>query len=168
MLQMLAVNQYVLGITVVGFVVASVSMILIVLVQRPQGGGLSDAFGAGAGGGGTAFGAKTGDALTTGTIGVFILFLALAISLNFMIRPGVAQLQQAEVSSTTPAGQTPAAQVINEDGNTIELTPTENPFTSLPAELEGAADDASTELPAELPAETPATDTPVETPEDPQ
>jgi len=61
---LLAINQVVLGITVVGFVVASTLMVLIVLVQRPQGGGLSDAFGAGAGGGGTAFGAKTGDALT--------------------------------------------------------------------------------------------------------
>ncbi len=65
------------------FIVASVAMILIILVQRPQGGGLAGAFG-GAGGGGTegVFGGRVGDALTVMTVVGFSIYLVLAIVLN--------------------------------------------------------------------------------------
>ena len=60
---------------------------LTVLIQRPQGGGLSGAFGSGAGSGQTAFGARTGDALTVATIAMFVLYLVAAIGLNFATHP---------------------------------------------------------------------------------
>lgn len=65
------------------FIVISATMILIILVQRPQGGGLVGAFG-GAGGGGTetVFGGRVGDALTWATVGAFVLYLGVAITLN--------------------------------------------------------------------------------------
>ncbi len=65
------------------FIVASVAMVLIILVQRPQGGGLAGAFG-GAGGGGTegVFGGRVGDALTVMTVCGFAIYLVLAIVLN--------------------------------------------------------------------------------------
>lgn len=65
------------------FVIVSVAMVLIILVQRPQGGGLAGAFG-GAGGGGseTVFGGRVGDALTWATVVCFVLYLAIAITLN--------------------------------------------------------------------------------------
>ncbi|MEL7472045.1 MAG: preprotein translocase subunit SecG [Planctomycetota bacterium] len=70
---------------VVAFLAICVVMVLTVLIQRPQGGGLSGAFGAGSGGGGgagqTAFGARTGDALTFATIGIFVIYLICAIIL---------------------------------------------------------------------------------------
>ena len=55
------------------FIVVSAALVLIILVQRPQGGGLAGAFG-GAGGGGadTAFGGRTGDALTVATVAGFV------------------------------------------------------------------------------------------------
>jgi len=146
MLQFLAANQYVIGLTVVGFVIASVLMILIVLVQRPQGGGLSDAFGAGSGSGATAFGAKTGDALTTGTIGIFILFIALAIALNFMIRPpesapqagitGDSPALPAQGTQQAPASTTPGA--TNDQGEAVELTPIDDPFQQPPDDQQGS------------------------------
>ncbi len=70
-------------ITMIAFIVISVSMILIILVQRPQGGGLAGAFG-GAGGGGTdtVFGGRVGDALTTITVCAFVIYIGLAIGLN--------------------------------------------------------------------------------------
>ena len=66
-------------------IVISIAMILIVLVQRPQGGGLASAFG-GAGGGGTdtVFGGRVGDALTYMTVITFIIFLGLAVALNLV------------------------------------------------------------------------------------
>ena len=65
------------------FIVVAVAMILIILVQRPAGGGLAGAFG-GAGGGGTegVFGGRVGDALTVMTVVAFSVYLILALVLN--------------------------------------------------------------------------------------
>lgn len=82
---------WLLSLLTVFFLLVCLAMILIVLVQRPQGGGLSGAFGAGGGSGQTAFGTKTGDVLTLVTIGIFVLFLLTAIGLNFAIRPPAAR-----------------------------------------------------------------------------
>lgn len=100
------------------FLIVSIGLILFILVQRPQGGGLAGAFG-GAGGGGTdtAFGGRTGDVLTVGTVGAFCIYLALAIVLNIIDNPDataeVAEPVAAETSTTEtpsdPAGGTTAA-----------------------------------------------------------
>ncbi|TVQ63736.1 MAG: preprotein translocase subunit SecG [Phycisphaerales bacterium] len=81
------------GLLVALFLLVSVLLILAVLIQRPQGGGLSGAFGAGgAGSGQTAFGAKTGDALTITTVVTFVVWLGVAIGLVFATRAaGVGQ-----------------------------------------------------------------------------
>ena len=72
----------------IAFVFIYKFMMMIILIQTPKGGGLSGAFGAGGGGSGqTAFGAKTGDALTIATIAMFVIFLGFAIGLNFAARP---------------------------------------------------------------------------------
>lgn len=76
---------WLIGILIALFFVASVLMILTVLIQRPMGGGLSGAFGSGAGSGQTAFGAKTGDALTIATIIMFVVFLVGAVVLNYAL-----------------------------------------------------------------------------------
>lgn len=84
----LAISQYVEILLVVAFVAVSVGLIFIVLLQRPSGGGLGGAFGAGSGSGQTAFGTKTGDVLTGSTIALFAIWLLLAIGLNYLARPG--------------------------------------------------------------------------------
>jgi len=67
------------------FIIVAGAMVLAILVQRPQGGGLASAFG-GAGGGSTdtAFGGRTGDALTVTTVSLFVLFLGLALAMNLL------------------------------------------------------------------------------------
>src|ERR1700709_258070 len=62
------------------FVIISLMLILIILIQKGRGGGLASAFGGA--GGHTAFGAKTGDVLTWATSIIFRVFLLLAIVLN--------------------------------------------------------------------------------------
>jgi preprotein translocase subunit SecG len=83
---------------VVLFAIISLAMVLIILVQRPQGGGLASAFGGG-GNQDTAFGGRTGDALTIATVSTFALWLLVAIGLNVTDRMSVA----------SPAAETPAA-----------------------------------------------------------
>ncbi len=75
--------DWLFSILTVIFIVVSIALVLIILVQRPQGGGLAAAFGGG-GGSDTAFGGRTGDALTVATVTVFTLYLAVAIGLNIM------------------------------------------------------------------------------------
>jgi preprotein translocase subunit SecG len=72
-------------IALIAFILLSAIMTLIILVQRPQGGGLAGAFG-GAGGAGTdtVFGGRVGDALTTITVVLFVAFLGLAIGLSLI------------------------------------------------------------------------------------
>jgi preprotein translocase subunit SecG len=88
------------------FVFVSVVMVLLVLVQKGRGGGLSSAFGGG--GGNTAFGSKTGDVLTWATSIVFALFVILAVALNLISdrvgtrTPAPAQGQQVPVPGGTP------------------------------------------------------------------
>jgi preprotein translocase subunit SecG len=58
------------------FALASIFLIFIVLLQRGRGGGLAGAFGAT--GGQSAFGTKAGDVFTRITIGVAVVWVALA------------------------------------------------------------------------------------------
>src|SRR5277367_2745529 len=64
------------------FLFISFMLILLVLIQKGRGGGLSGAFGGS--GGNTAFGAKTGDVLTWATSIIFALFVIVAVVLNLV------------------------------------------------------------------------------------
>ena len=66
------------------FIVLAAFLILLVLIQKGRGGGLSSAFGGS--GGSTAFGTKTGDVLTWATSVVFGLFIFMAVVLNLTLR----------------------------------------------------------------------------------
>jgi preprotein translocase subunit SecG len=149
------VPMWVTGLLIALFLFVSVLMMLVVLIQRPAGGGLSGAFGSGAGSGQTAFGAKTGDALTMATIAVFVLYLLFAIALNFAARPtGV-------VPARTPADPIPPAAPIGgpiEDRPPPALTPEfvpPEPEPGLPPPDQGAAPGADPQTPPP-PAEPPA------------
>lgn len=101
----LAISGLWLNLGMLAFFVVCVLLILAVLVQKPQGGGLSAAFGAGSGSAGqTAFGAKTGDALTVMTIGLFVLWLVVAVVLNWVTHPEKAPPATPEATSSAPAG----------------------------------------------------------------
>jgi preprotein translocase subunit SecG len=87
---------------VILFTIVSTIMVLIILVQRPQGGGLAGAFG-GAGGGGTdtVFGGRVGDALTLMTVIAFAVYMLLAIGLNIVDNRTLGPAAATAVSETT-------------------------------------------------------------------
>jgi len=125
-------NPYVINLLVGAFLLISIVMILIVLIQRPQGGGLGGAFGAGGGGGGggggagqTAFGTKTGDVLTGGTIAIFVLFVIFAVVLNFATRPPSAQPAQPTIASpisTEPIPVEDGQEAVDEAAEMVDET----------------------------------------------
>lgn len=99
------------------FVLTCLFMILIILIQKPKGGGLSGAFGGAGGSAQAAFGAKTGDLLTTITIGCFVTFLGLAIGLTYAIRADIAP------RTATAAPPVPAATTTSNPAGGASQTP---------------------------------------------
>ncbi|GDY04024.1 hypothetical protein LBMAG50_01650 [Phycisphaerae bacterium] len=124
------------------FILVSLALVLVILVQRPQGGGLASAFGGG-GGTDTAFGGRTGDALTVGTVSYLILAMALNI---FDPQPAPTTAQPTVTESTSQSTLvTPSAAMPGPDGITttgITVTPVTTPATTpstTPAKTDGSA-----------------------------
>ncbi|MBL8764721.1 MAG: preprotein translocase subunit SecG [Phycisphaerae bacterium] len=117
MLVLLTWATWVVGSLLAVFLFACLLLILVVLIQRPQGGGLAGAFGSGAGSGQTAFGARTGDALTVATIGFFFIYLVLAVVLNFGTRPTSGEGRPTAAPAPTGGGgnRAPASGTPNEN-----------------------------------------------------
>lgn len=156
MLTLAQLSGVVIGLLVVGFFFLCLIMILTVLIQKPQGGGLSGAFGSGAGSGQTAFGARTGDALTVATISIFVLYILAAIGLNYVVRPTIAAPPGPEARPTgQPAPDAPATGSTKVDAVPVQPAPTSVPTpapapTPAPPPSEepsepGSAEPASTE-----------------------
>lgn len=126
----LAMAQWMLALMVVGFLFVCVLLILIILIQKPQGGGLSGAFGSGGaqGSGQTVFGARTGDALTIGTISVFVLYLLVAVGLNYAIRPSGPVI----VAPTATSAEQPATGSAPAPEEAITTTNPATPFEPVP------------------------------------
>jgi preprotein translocase subunit SecG len=71
------------------FVLVSLVLILVILLQKGRGGGLTAAFGGGMAGG--LLGSKTGDFLTWVTIILVAVFLTLAVLMGRFYRPEVGE-----------------------------------------------------------------------------
>lgn len=107
------------------FILTSVILTLLVLIQRGRGGGLAGAFGGA--GGSSAFGTKTADVFVKATAVIGAIFFLLSITTALLLRPeGPAAPQTpvvapAENGTAAPAPATPAPAG-------------EKPATSVPAE----------------------------------
>jgi len=117
---------YFFGVMTVLFILVSIALVLIILVQRPQGGGLTGAFGGG-GGTDTAFGGRTGDALTVATITAFSIYLLLAMGLN--ITGNIMRNAPAQPTAKTAPTETPA----QPDGGTAPQAPADAGTAPAPA-----------------------------------
>ncbi len=162
--------------TLVLFVLVCVMLILIVLIQKGRGGGLSSAFSGG--GAQAAFGTKTGDMLTWATSVIFGIFVLLAIGLNLLADYRQEQRQAnslMRMQESTRQGQgaadpsVPAAtpeRLTEETG--IPLSPQVSPPVATPPALDRNAPPPPTappgvqvvEPPAEAPASTATPTTP--------
>jgi preprotein translocase subunit SecG len=82
------------------FVVIAVLVVIVILLQRGRGVGLAGAFGGA--GGGSAFGAKTGDVLTWVTIASAVVLLTFTVILNYVFVPRPAGLPPPPTPPTPP------------------------------------------------------------------
>jgi preprotein translocase subunit SecG len=122
--------SFIMNVVAVLFVLCCVSLVLIILIQKGRGGGLSAAFGGGMASG--ILGSKTGDFLTWVTIVLVGVFLTLAVVMAKFYKPSPAgdydvrpQTQQQPLQSPKqpesspsdaagePAGQTGANADVN-------------------------------------------------------
>lgn len=109
-----------------GFV--CVFMILLILIQKGRGGGLSSAFGGA--GGNTAFGTKTGDLLTWVTAIVFAVFLVLSCGLIWTT--SYIQASAAGTIAPTPPEEEGAGPLDADKDGEVEVIPPTDPRSSLP------------------------------------
>src|SRR4051794_32958036 len=138
--------------TMILFVIICLFLMLLNLIQKGRGGGLSGAFGGA--GGNTAFGSKTGDVLTWAASIVFGVFLLLAIVLNLignaMERPGSATVAGAPLVAPAPPvglpGQLPGGMEIPAGPGPSDLP------APAPAPPAAPAPAAGTTPPVEAPA----------------
>jgi preprotein translocase subunit SecG len=84
-MQTLMLGAFLHNVLAVAFVLVSLLLIGVVLLQKNRGGGLSGAFGGV--GSHSAFGTKTGDFLTWVTVGMVTTFLLLGIANNYAFQP---------------------------------------------------------------------------------
>ena len=101
-----------IGITIGLFILVSVFLILLILIQKGRGGGLASAFGGA--GGNTAFGSKTGDVLTWATSIVFGIFLVLAVALNLMAKSSTGDVAGVPNPNTQNTGGVPSSPQVPE------------------------------------------------------
>lgn len=160
MLLTLANNWIIIPMAIV-FVIVCLFLMLVILIQKPKGGGLSGAFGGAGGSANAAFGAKTGDVLTWFTVVCFVLFILLAMGLTWAIHPQVLPQDTPAAAGTDAAN--PLTEILDETGGTMpgeDRGPADDE-PAIPVEAEaanpGAADDATTPEPAPEAAAAPAT-----------
>jgi preprotein translocase subunit SecG len=107
------------------FIIVCMLLILIVLLQRGRGGGLSGAFGGA--GGHSAFGAKTGDVFTWITVGMVVLYLLLSVLANYTFVPE--KFESAVVPEVTAEAPATDADVTTSE----PVTETKTETTTAPA-----------------------------------
>lgn len=114
------------------WLLTSLFLIVVVLIQRGKGGGLAGAFGGV--GGSSAFGTRAGDLFTKITVGVFIVWLLLAISLVPLMKRAEVYTGGAEASTTPDVGAaaepSPATTMPASGTPESQSPPSETPATS--------------------------------------
>ena len=107
---LLAAVGFIMTVVAVIWFVCAVALILIVLIQKGRGGGLSAAFGGGMAGG--ILGSKTGDFLTWVTIVLVAVFLTFSVLLAKYYKPTVSDFGggPAPSQSSYPAEQPSSSQ----------------------------------------------------------
>lgn len=107
------------------FGVVAVLMMVVILLQRGKGVGLAGAFGGA--GGGTAFGAKTGDVLTWITIVGAVVVLTFAVILNFVFDKAGPPLPTGTPPTAPPAAPGVPAAPPSPEGAWIPADPASRP-----------------------------------------
>ena len=122
----LAAVPFVMKIVMAFWVLAALILVLIVLIQKGKGGGLSSAFG---GIGSSLLGTKTGDFLTWVTICIVAVWLLLSVVAVKWFKPRASEYLQSDQPLSAPAQTTPSE-------------------SQQPAEGQGGAETQKTDTPA--------------------
>jgi preprotein translocase subunit SecG len=163
---MLTIGGWLTGILTLLFLLVCLLMALVILIQKPKGGGLAGAFG-GAGSTGAVFGAKTGDVLTWVTIGCFAGFIILSMLLVRSVRSDAEAMPTLRSVPTPTAPATPAPAPVSVPPLDAPKSTGSAPAPAAPAAPTAAtpAAPAATPTPATAPAPAAATPAPAPAPD---
>ena len=131
------------------FFISCVALILIILVQKGRGGGLSGAFGGSMASG--ILGSKTGDFLTWVTIILVGIMFTFAVILAMFYKPTIPSNTGAAVSSQTQTQPVPEAidneSEINAQGNETSTPGAMEPDLTNNIDIDGSTDNSDTNQP---------------------
>ncbi len=99
--------SFIMNVVAAIFLICAVALILIILIQKGRGGGLSAAFGGGMASG--ILGSKTGDFLTWVTITLVGVFLMLAIVMAKFYKPTISDFDVGPVQQSSLPQEMPAS-----------------------------------------------------------
>ena len=108
---------FIMKLVTVLFMLCSVALILVVLIQKGKGGGLSGVLGGGMASG--LLGSKTGDFLTWVTIGMVGMFLLLAVIMAKFYKPSVSDYGPAQTQQQQPVSQQQGTEQTSADANKL-------------------------------------------------
>jgi protein translocase SecG subunit len=140
--QMLAVSFF-MNLVAISFVICAVVLMLVVLIQKGKGGGLSAAFGGGLASG--ILGSKTGDFLTWVTIAMVAVFLTLAAVMAKYYKPGVSNFgaEQPQPTQQLPTQQPTTQQIPVQQPPTQQEPPQSSEPPMAPAQTGGESTDVN-------------------------
>lgn len=139
------------------FIGLSGLLTLIILIQKPKGGGLAGAFGGAGGSQQAVFGAKTGDVLTWVTVFLFVAFVFTAMCLVWLTR------SDAEIKLAEPAVISTPVDGLPDMSQTDLESAVETAVETTPAATEAATPEAAPAETTTPETVTPETTTPPET-----
>lgn len=158
----LTLASWTTGILTGVFLVFCVLFCLIILIQKPRGGGLSGAFGGGGGGAQAIMGARTGDFLTWITVSGFVFFLLMGIGLVYSTRADAYALKHptaptTNINTALPGTETPAGATAPGNAPAPAGTPANAPATHTTAPQTPSPAKTAPVIPGPGPAATGAT-----------
>lgn len=154
MLLIAVFSQYFFGLTIS---ITSAFLVMLVLVQRGRGGGLTGALGGA--GGQSAFGTKAGDLFTRITVGVAAVWIILCAAAVFFLKDrdlpdtGANNLDNVTIESPLDSGAAAAAITPTNNAPSAPAIGEPQPATAEPSEPAAATDDSSADAGATTPAE---------------
>jgi preprotein translocase subunit SecG len=138
----LAVSFF-MSLVAIAFVICAVVLMLVVLIQKGKGGGLSSAFGGALASG--ILGSKTGDFLTWVTIAMVGVFLTLAVVMAKFYKPGISDFgaEQPQPTQQLPAQQPPTQQLPVQQPPAQQELPQSSEPPLAPAQTSGESTDVN-------------------------
>ncbi len=130
---LLAQMSYLQGLLAFVLIATAGLLIIVILLQKGRGEGLTGAFGGA--GGSSAFGAKTGDVFTWITVVMASVFVVLSVAANYVFDETPETPRPVQATDTTPSTEVDESAIETDSFPPVTVLPVEIDQTGAPSEI---------------------------------